>query len=122
MRQIMLALGAEGACVFRQNVGQAWVGRVIERGPRRITLADPRPFHAGLCKGSSDLIGWRPVIITPDMVGKPAALFVAIETKTARGRATPEQQHFVDTVKAAGGCAGIARTIEQAVAILRREQ
>jgi hypothetical protein len=30
---------------------------------------------------SADLIGWRPVIITPDMVGKVIAQFVSVETK-----------------------------------------
>lgn len=119
---MLVALGAEGARVFRQNVGQAWAGRVVERGPRHIVLADPRPFHAGLCVGSSDLIGWHPMIVTPEMVGEPLARFVAIEAKTKRGRPTPEQIRFVEAVKAAGGSAGIARSTDEAVRILRKQQ
>lgn len=30
---------------------------------------------------SGDLIGWRPVLITPDMVGKIVAQFVSVECK-----------------------------------------
>jgi hypothetical protein len=30
---------------------------------------------------SGDLIGWRPVVITPDMVGKMLAQFVSVECK-----------------------------------------
>lgn len=38
---------------------------------------------------SGDLIGWRPVIITPDMVGKVIAQFVSVETKAEGWRPPP---------------------------------
>lgn len=38
---------------------------------------------------SGDLIGWRPVVITSDMVGKVIAQFVSVETKAADWRAPP---------------------------------
>jgi hypothetical protein len=62
---------------------------------------------AGLCKGSSDLIG----------VG-PGGRFLAIEVKTKRGRATDEQMAFVETVRAMGGIAGICRSPEDALALI----
>ena len=71
----------------------------------------------GLCKGSSDLIGWRSLTITPDMVGQTVAVFAAIEVKD-RGTPTPEQLHFIAQVQAAGGLAGVARTVAEAEAIL----
>ena len=71
----------------------------------------------GLCKGSSDLIGWRSLTITPDMVGQTVAVFAAIEVKD-RGAPTPEQLHFIAQVQAAGGLAGVARTVAEAEAIL----
>jgi hypothetical protein len=71
----------------------------------------------GLCKGSSDLIGWRSTTITPEMVGQQLAVFTAIEVKD-RGTPTPEQLHFIAQVQAAGGLAGVARSVDEAKAIL----
>ena len=68
----------------------------------------------GLCKGSADLIGWRTVTITPDMVGQQVAVFLSIEVKTPTGRIRPEQQQWLETVQAAGGIAGVARSVEDA--------
>lgn len=38
---------------------------------------------------SGDLIGWRPVVITSDMVGKVIAQFVSVETKAEGWRPPP---------------------------------
>ena len=65
----------------------------------------------GLCKGSSDLIGWTPVTITEDMVGKKIAVFTAIEVKLNKNgkyKATDLQKAFISAVKSAGGFAGVA--------------
>ena len=67
--------------------------------------------------GTSDLIGWRSRVITPDMVGQTIAQFVAIEVKD-RGRATPEQLTWLDAVTRAGGLAGVARSPDDARTIL----
>ena len=73
----------------------------------------------GLCKGSADLIGWRTITITPDMVGQQVAVFTSIEVKTPTGRVRPEQQQWLKAVQAAGGVAGIARSVEDAQAIIK---
>jgi hypothetical protein len=73
-------------------------------------LADGRWITSGLCVGSSDLIGFREVTITPEMVGQKIAVFVAIETKSASGRATGPQLAFIARVKASGGFAMIVRS------------
>lgn len=118
LKAVHLAIGRV-ASVFRNNTGQAWTANNITRLPNGdIILHQPRPLHAGLTKGSSDLIGWRRVVVTPHMVGTPVAVFVAIEVKNDRGRATVEQQRFIDAVKLSGGLAGIARTPSEALAIL----
>ena len=65
----------------------------------------------GLCNGSSDLIGWTPVTLTPDMVGKKIAVFTAIEVKLNKNgkyKATDLQKAFISAVKSAGGFAGVA--------------
>ena len=72
----------------------------------------------GLCPGSADLIGYRSVTITADMVGQTLAVFAAVEVKTPTGRPTPEQTAFLEHVTAAGGLAGIARSVEEARQIL----
>jgi hypothetical protein len=48
------------------------------------TLRDQhgRPVSFGLCKGSADLIGYRTITITPEMVGQQVAVFTSIEVKT----------------------------------------
>ncbi|KKL44805.1 hypothetical protein LCGC14_2362030, partial [marine sediment metagenome] len=75
----------------------------------------------GLTKGSSDLIGWTPVEITPAMVGSTAAVFTAIEVKRSKGGVTTtEQKRFIKRVKQAGGIAGVAASAEAAVDIIGR--
>ncbi len=99
--------------MFRNNVGTGWQGQVVSRELGAIVLQNARPLHAGLCVGSSDLIGWKSVTITPDMVGQQVAVFVAAEVKTASGRLTGEQTNFLDKVRAAGGIAVVVRDENQ---------
>ena len=80
--------------------------------------ANGRLVRYGLCPGSSDLIGFRTVVITPDMVGQRVAVFAAVEVKD-RGRLTSEQQAFITMVQQAGGMAGVAHNTDEARAILR---
>ena len=75
----------------------------------------------GLCKGSADLIGYRTITITPDMVGQQVAVFASIEAKTPAGRIRPEQQAWMETVQAAGGIAGVARSVEDALRIMNAQ-
>lgn len=112
--QILLQCGRGDTRLFRQNVGQGWVGRLIRQQAGTVELAAARPLHAGLCEGSSDLIGWRTVEVTPDMVGQRLAVFTAIEVKSETGRPTPEQMKFLDAVRNAGGIACVARSVEDA--------
>jgi hypothetical protein len=78
------------------------------------------PVRYGLQPGSSDLIGWRTVTITPEMVGQQVAVFTSIEVKTPTGRIRPEQQQWLDAVQAAGGIAGVARSVEEAQTLLQQ--
>jgi hypothetical protein len=96
--------------MFRNNVGTGWTGQVISKELGAVVLQNARPLNAGLCVGSSDLIGWKTVTITPDMVGQQVAVFVAAEVKTAAGRLTGEQQNFLKKVTDAGGLAVVIRS------------
>ena len=117
LRSIMLGLSTPGVRLFRQNVGTGWTGDITRLKDGSILIKNPRPLQAGLCKGSSDLIGWRSVEVTPEMVGRRVALFLAVEVKGERGRATDEQRNFINRVRLDGGLAVVARTVEDAIAI-----
>lgn len=108
-QQIRLALSRAGVVAFRNNVGQY------------IDQKTGRPIRYGLGVGSSDLIGWTEVKITPDMVGKTVAVFTAVEVKAPNGKATEAQLNFITQVLRAGGYAGIARSPGDAVAITRHQ-
>ncbi len=118
--QLLLDIGSEIRSVrlFRNNTGQGWIGDVTRIDARRILISNPRPLHAGLCVGSSDLIGWKTVEITPDMVGRKVAIFTGLEVKAPKGRASSEQLNFVARVCQAGGIAGVVRNIEDVKKLL----
>lgn len=109
MRRLMLALSGR-ATIFRNNVGIGWTGRIVRNRDGSITIHEPRPLHAGLCEGSSDLIGWTTRTVTADMVGQKIAIFTAIEVKTGTGRPSAAQKHFLKCLENAGGIAVVARS------------
>jgi len=114
---IMLAVCKTGARLFRNNIGVGWIGKseTISSEQRvmvysgDVIVRQARPLHAGLIKGSSDLIGW-------DGIGR----FLAVEVKAKTGRASLDQLRFIDAVNKAGGRAGIARSAQEAVDIAMR--
>ncbi len=72
----------------------------------------------GLCNGSSDLIGFQSVTITPEMVGDKIAVFCALEVKNEKGKPTPAQTKFIEMVKSLGGKSAIVRGVNDAVKTL----
>lgn len=110
--EIMLAAGEHGLTVWRNNVGTGWAGEVQKLKDGSILIRNPRPLHAGLCKGSSDLIGLRSVTVTPEMVGQTLAQFAAIEVKQPGKCPAAHQRRFLDFVRQSGGVAVVARSPE----------
>ena len=106
-QQIRLAVGSRSDLrLFRNQVG---------------SLPDPRTGRLvtfGLARGSGDLIGWRTVTITPEMVGQRLAVFTSIEVKTPTGRLRPEQRSWLRVVQEAGGVAGVVRSVDDALQIV----
>lgn len=120
---IMLGVSKIGTTtIFRNNVGMGWIGKSkrisqptnVKLMPGDVLIQNGRPLHAGLCEGSSDLIGWTERTVTPEMVGKKVAIFTAVEVKTDAGRVSTHQLNFISRVRQAGGIAGIARNPEEA--------
>lgn len=104
--------------VFRNNVGEAWLGQATRLRDGSVLIKNPKRVIYGLTPGSSDLIGFTSVIVSPDMVGRRVALFTALETKSAKGVATASQLNFLRVVREAGGIAGIAHNEEEAAALV----
>ena len=94
MNKIRVALSEYGVC-FRANVG-------------KVRMLDGRYFDTGLPKGFSDLFGVR----------KSDGKVFFIEVKTKNGRVRPEQEKFIERMKELNAIAGIARSVEDAIAIV----
>lgn len=121
-QRILLACGSGSVRLWRNNVGTGWAGQATKITPGNIravaaalrpgdvVVRQGRPLHAGLCVGSSDLIGYRQV--------NGVAQFVALEVKSTTGRPTKEQSQFIDHIKGAGGVAGIVRSVADAQTML----
>ena len=111
VQEIRLAI-SKGACrIFRNNRGKLKDerGRWVSFG-----IGDP---------GGADLIGWRTLRITPDMVGRDIAQFLSVEVK--RPNARTDKQRAIDQanwrtqVSAAGGIAIEARSVADCEAALK---
>lgn len=106
--QIRAALSEYGK-VFRMNAGQFWQGkRVFSREFQAEVLLGPRRVE-GLPEGFPDLLF---------LDGRGAAF---IEVKTKAGRVSAQQKHFLETMRRDGHRAGVARSVGDALAIIRAD-
>jgi hypothetical protein len=122
LNSICLSIARGATRAFRNSVGLGWVGQskrfsakeTITVAPGDVLIRRARPLHAGLVRGSGDLIGWHSVVITPEMVGRRVAVFVSLEGKQGSDRSSPEQIHWREQVAGAGGIAAEVRRPEDA--------
>ena len=144
-QRIRLACAGPGqeTRLWRNNVGTGWAGADTEKvtpgnlkrllrdlapggnaplRPGDVIIRQARPLHSGLCPGSADLIGYVPITITPEMVGMRLAVFAGVEVKRPGKRGAPQQLQWLGAVQAAGGCAGVATSVEEARALLNPER
>lgn len=95
-KTIRLAVARSGlATLWRNNVG----------------FASAEKVRYGLAVGSADLIGFR----------HSDQKFVGIEVKTPTGRISEEQQRWLDFMARRGCIVGVARSVDDALAIVRGE-
>ena len=93
--------------VFRTNAGKFYQGQAVySREFDQRVLINLRCVD-GLPKGFSDLVFFGP--------GGKAAF---IETKNESGRLRPEQQMFLERMRALGFSAGVARSVDEAVNLI----
>lgn len=112
--QIRLFAAHQGIHLWRNNNGafQDSTGRWVRFG-----ICNDSPKLAEKIK-SSDYIGIRPLLITPEWVGHVVGVFTAVETKPPLWTFNPSDSHtigqsnFHDIVRQSGGFAGFARNID----------
>jgi hypothetical protein len=113
-RQIQLALTSEYGRCWRNNNGEAWLGRTFAVRDGRLVSGAAQRVRYGLGPGSSDLIGPQSVLITPEMFGQRLAVFTAAEVKLPGARVAPEQRRFVEIIRQLGGIADVVHSVEEA--------
>lgn len=112
---IQLEAPKENARLLRNNSGalEDKNGRVVRFGLGNSSSTINEKFK------SSDLIGFTKVTITSDMVGKTVAIFTAVEVKkedwkfSKTDKRAVAQNNFIEWVKAAGGYAGFANSVDK---------
>lgn len=119
-RRIQIALTDEHSRIWRNTVGEAWVGRNFIVSEGRLAGGNASRVTYGLGPGSSDLVGPISVEVTQAMVGRRIAVFSGFEIKKPRGSKYNEQQDsFIGVIQGLGGIADYARSVEEALAIVK---
>lgn len=97
MKRIRRALASEpGVLIWRNEVAKA----------QRLSDGCIMPF--GLGRGSADLVG----------LVAPFGRFLAVEVKRKTGRLSDEQKLWIAVVRRTGGVAGVATSVEEALALV----
>jgi hypothetical protein len=95
MRDIAVAASEQGHRLWRNNIG-----KLQDITGRWVTY--------GLAVGSSDLIGIR-----------SDGRFLSVEVKAGRRKTTTEQAAWLSMIREMGGIAGVAHSVEEALALIR---
>lgn len=110
---VILAAAQNGVTLWRNNCGAFMdnTGRLVRYG-----LGNTSPKNQFK---SSDYIGFTPVLITPDMIGRILPVFTAVEMKASDFKFNKNDKHllhqknFIDIVLKNNGYAGFAPNIAE---------
>lgn len=105
-QEIQLELSKHGI-VFRTNAGSAWGGKYANIPNLGNVILNPQKIEL-LPKGFSDLL----------FVGTDGRV-AFIECKDDKGTLRPEQEKFLKLMKSYGHRAGVARSVEDALKIVK---
>ena len=123
-QEVKLRASQWGCKLFRNNSGMLYNNEGV---PVRYGLGNVSAKFNKQVK-SSDEIGWTPVLITQEMVGKTIPVFTAFENKTPKfnirvaypeGSREAAQLKFINIVRDAGGIAGFTRSSSDVDNILK---
>lgn len=95
--------------VFRTNAGSAWGGKLTNISGIGNVIINPQKIKL-LPKGFSDLL----------FVGTDGTV-AFIECKDKNGKLRPEQEKFIKIMRSYGHKAGVARSVDDAVEIIKGE-
>lgn len=98
MNEIRIALSKAGCVTFRVNVG-------------KMRTPDGRYFNTGVPVGFSDIFGFRQ--------SDGRAFF--IEVKTKKGKVSPNQKAFLRAMQSSGAIAGVCRSPEEAIKLVKEK-
>lgn len=128
--QIRASVSKLGARLFPMTVGKFWGPyhrgvrynrqQTITVQPGDVLIRQGHMVSVGF-KGLSDTLGGSPMTITADDVGKTVCILTAVEIKAGNDQLREGQPEFLAAVKAMGGRAGVARSPEDAIAIVTGE-
>lgn len=107
IKAIMLAHSRGDTRLLRINAGMAWIGQIVSRTPRTLTLLDYRPVQLAQ-EGVHDMIGLT-----------AGGQFVSVEAKYGTTKITEAQENFANMVINLGGRSGFAHSVEEAAQIIR---
>lgn len=107
LRTLLIYAGDLGAKLFRNARG---VERIAQKDCRSCQRFG-RVVSYGLANGAPDLVGWQPIVIGPEDVGRTIAVFVGVEVKADRGVVSEAQRKFLAALEKDGAIVGVARSI-----------
>ncbi len=94
-------------------------GGVLRKNPRGLAGYLPPGMPVGLAFPLIlDEIGYLPVVITPDMIGRKVAVLLVVEDKTKTGVVEDHQQEAIDVLREAGAIVGVSRSVEDSERLL----
>lgn len=94
--------------LWRNNTSAAFVGRPAGRtADGHLVLAGGTPIQAGLCVGSSDLVG----------IGE-GGQFLGLEVKYGRTPLEEHQERWLELITKLGGCTAVVRSVADVDKIL----
>lgn len=112
--QVLLLKAATkcNATLYVSRRGFGWVGQLLDKTAKFVTLTNARRIEIGLVNGSSDLVGVTRVVVTPQMVGRTVAVFTSVEVKVGKDKLSPDQKRWLANVRRWGGIAVECRSTD----------